>query len=57
MGELIGMLVLETAYTQGEEWLEQLMAYLEANYRLLQAAVDQHLPQLRVVRPEAMFLI
>ena len=51
------MLVLETAYTQGEEWLEQLMAYLEANYRFLQAAVDQHLPQLRVIRPEAMFLI
>ncbi len=53
----IGTLVLQTAYNQGEEWLEELMVYLEANLHFLQTYIDQHLPQLHVVRPEAMFLV
>ncbi len=53
----IGTLVLQTAYEQGEEWLEQLMDYLEANYRFLENYAAAHLAPLRLVRPEALFLI
>jgi cystathionine beta-lyase len=52
-----GALALQTAYEQGEEWLEQLLAYLEANCVFLQAYVAQHLPQLCVIHPEALYLI
>lgn len=52
-----GTLALQTAYEQGEEWLRQLMVYLESNYRYLQGYVAQHLPQLEVVQPEALYLI
>jgi cystathionine beta-lyase len=53
----LGTLALQTAYAQGEDWLHQLMAYLEANYRYLEAQMTEHLPRLKVVHPEALYLI
>ena len=54
---IFGTLALQTAYEQGEVWLEQLMAYLEANLQYMQDFVGQYCPQLRVVWPEALYLI
>jgi cystathionine beta-lyase len=52
-----GTLALQTAFEQGEEWLKQLMAYLEANYRYLESYFELQLPQLQVIRPEALYLV
>ena len=54
---IFGTLALQTAYEQGEVWLEQLMVYLEANLQYMQDFVGQYCPQLRVVWPEALYLI
>ncbi len=54
---MVGTLALQTAFEQGEDWLRQLMAYLEANYSYLQAYLKRHLPQLHVTQPEALYLI
>ncbi len=54
---IFGTLALQTAYEQGEEWLTQLIAYLEANYDYLQTYLAEHLPQLTAVRPDALYLI
>ncbi len=53
----LGTLALQTAYEQGQDWLTQLMTYLAANYHYLQMYLEQHLAQLKVVEPEALFLI
>ncbi|MBT7989314.1 MAG: pyridoxal phosphate-dependent aminotransferase [Anaerolineae bacterium] len=53
----LGILALQKAYEEGEEWLTQLTLYLEGNYHYLQNYLGQHLPQLKVVRPEALYLI
>ncbi len=52
-----GTLALQTAFEQGEEWLEQLMAYLEDNYLYLKTYLDLRLPQLQIIRPEALYLV
>jgi cysteine-S-conjugate beta-lyase len=44
------------AYTHGEEWLIELLAYLEGNVDFLVRFVATEIPQVRVVRPEATFL-
>ncbi len=44
------------AYTHGEDWLAELLAYLEGNLDFLCRFVEAEIPQLRVVRPEATFL-
>ena len=44
------------AYMHGEEWLAELLAYLEGNRDFLCRFVEAEIPELRVVRPEATFL-
>ena len=52
-----GVVACETAYRQGEAWLDQVMAYIEDNLDFLQAFVDRHIPGIRVIRPEGTYLV
>lgn len=53
----LGAAALIAAYTKCEDWLEQLMLYLEANLNYLADYVKRELPQLDVVKAEATYLI
>ncbi len=53
----IGSIVLQTAYEGGGDWLDQMMAYLEANYHFTKEYFETKLTPLRIVPPEALFLI
>lgn len=48
---------LTAAYTEGEEWLEELKAYLYGNYLALAAFYREYLPQLPVLPLEATYLV
>ena len=52
-----GVVALEAAYNHGEEWLEQVLDYIEDNLRILEEYVSQHIPQITVVRPEGTYLV
>jgi cystathionine beta-lyase len=52
-----GVLACETAYREGEPWLEQVMAYIEGNLEYLQEFVARNLPPIRVIRPEGTYLV
>ena len=45
------------AYRKGEAWRQQLIQYIEQNILFVEQYVAQHLPQVKVVRPEASFLV
>ena len=57
MGNIFGTVALEAAYTQGDEWLAQLMKYLQANYSFLEQYFTENIPQVKVMRPEGTYLI
>ncbi|MDP2337856.1 MAG: PatB family C-S lyase [Bacteroidota bacterium] len=57
MGNIFGTVALEAAYTHGDEWLAQLMQYLQGNYSLLEKFFQENLPEVKVMRPEATYLI
>lgn len=57
MGNIFGTVALEAAYTHGEEWLSQLIQYLQGNYTFLEQFFNDHLPEVKVMRPEATYLI
>lgn len=44
------------AYTGGEEWLEEVVDYLDGNRRLLVDLVAEHLPSVRVTVPEGTYI-
>ncbi len=52
-----GVVALQAAYDHGEEWLAQLLEYLEGNLAYLEKYVAEHIPQLTVVRPEGTYLV
>ncbi|MDY2942458.1 MAG: aminotransferase class I/II-fold pyridoxal phosphate-dependent enzyme [Paludibacteraceae bacterium] len=45
------------AYRNGEPWRQELIAYIEQNILFAEQYLAQHLPQVKVVRPEASFLV
>ena len=57
MGNIFGSVALEAAYSIGDEWLEQMLAYLWENYRLLEKYFKKNLTKVKVMKPEATYLI
>ncbi len=53
---LPGLIALEAAYRDGQEWLDQLLVYLEANCDFVVDFVKQELPGLRMAKPEGTYL-
>ena len=54
---LLGMVAMEAAYGQSEDWLDALLVYLQANRDfLLDFIAEGGLPGVRMARPEGTFL-
>ena len=51
-----GAAALEAAYRHGDEWLEQLLVYLDGNARLVESHIRERIPEIRVRRPEGTYL-
>jgi cysteine-S-conjugate beta-lyase len=54
---LFGFEATRAAYTQGEEWLDQLVDYLEGNARTVVDYCEKHIPQVSAMMPQASFLV
>lgn len=57
MGNLFGIVSTEAAYNNGEEWLKQLLEYLNENYSTLTKFFENRIPQIKVIPAEATYLI
>lgn len=47
----------KAAYSEGEPWLTELLAYLEENLRHTRAFLAEHLPQVKLIEPEGTYLL
>lgn len=56
-GNLFGMVAMEAAYRLGDEWLGELLSYLEGNYNLLNEYMARHIPEVTVSPLEATYLV
>ena len=54
---VFGLVALEAAYRYGEEWLEQLLSYLNENLRFLMKYFEERIPKIKVIKPEGTYLI
>lgn len=46
-----------TAYEQGEEWVEQMLEYVEANIDFMEQYLKKNMPKMGMIRPQASFLV
>lgn len=48
---------METAFNEGEEWLDQLLPYLSANFDFIRDYCAAYIPQIRPTVPDATYLV
>lgn len=56
-GNIFGSVALKTAYEQGDEWLVQLLDYLQGNIDFVYDFITANIPSVRCYKPEATFLM
>ncbi|MBR1691869.1 MAG: pyridoxal phosphate-dependent aminotransferase [Lachnospiraceae bacterium] len=52
-----GIRACEAAYTHGEEWMQAMKEYVKANIEYTYEFVKANLPELRMAKPEATYLV
>lgn len=54
---IFGMTALTAAYTQGEDWLTEMLQYLEANRDFTVEYIRENIPEISVWSPEGTYLL
>lgn len=52
----LSIVAVEAAYNEGEEWLEQLLEYLQGNIDFIHKYLAEHLPKAKLINPQATYL-
>lgn len=57
MGHVLVYPAVEAAYTQGEEWLSQCLAYIQGNIDYVDEFLKKNMPKIKAMRPQASYLV
>ena len=57
LGHVFAFLAVEAAYSHGTEWLDQCLIYIQGNIDYVDAFTREHTPKIKVIRPQASFLV
>ncbi len=57
MGNIFGAVALEAAYNKGDNWLEQVLEYIQNNINFLSEYLETKIPEVKAVIPEATYLV
>ena len=52
-----GSAVMQAAYTKCDDWLREVVTYIEANVDFMEEYIKQHLPKVKMYRPEGTYLV
>lgn len=54
---LFGLVAMEAAYRYGDEWLEQLLEYLQGNLEFAMTYFAERIPRISIIKPEGTYLV
>ncbi|SCY73047.1 MalY/PatB family protein [Alkaliphilus peptidifermentans] len=54
---LLGIAALQAAYTECEEWLNQMVGYCEENYQFLCKYLKENIPEVQAIKMEGTYLV
>ena len=57
LGNTLSEEAVEAAYTHCSDWVDQLISYLVGNLEYLIGSLAEHLPEVKVIRPEGTYLV
>lgn len=56
LGNIFGTVASTAAYSMGDEWLDQLLVYIDGNINYLDNYLKSNIPQIKMIRPEATYM-
>lgn len=56
-GNTLGEVAVEAGYRYGEEWLDQVIDYIEGNLFYLMDFIENHIPEINVIKPQGTYLV
>ena len=56
-GHLFAYLSVAAAYSNGTEWLDQVLAYIQSNIDFTDAFLSEYIPDIKMIRPQASYLV
>ena len=56
-GHLFAYLSIAAAYSNGTEWLDQVLAYIQSNIDFTDAFLSEYIPNIKMIRPQASYLV
>lgn len=56
-GNLFGAIAFEAAFTHGDAWLDQLLDYVQENIHFTETFLQEKIPGISMIRPEATYMI
>ncbi len=54
---VLGMVATMSVYTKGEQWLDELITYLEGNLSFVRDYLKERMPKVKLIEPEGTYLI
>jgi len=51
-----GIVAMIAAYNEGEEWLEQVLKYIDSNFEYLKDFIRSKIPSVKYIKPEGTYL-
>ncbi|TFG46766.1 MAG: aminotransferase class I/II-fold pyridoxal phosphate-dependent enzyme, partial [Dehalococcoidia bacterium] len=55
--DIMALTALEAAFRDGDEWLEQLLVYLQCNLDYMTGFIEKRIPRIKMIRPEGTYLV
>ena len=57
MATIFAMIATEAAFTEGEEWRQQMLAHIESNIDFVNEYLKANIPEVRAIKPQASYLV
>ena len=57
LGNIAGYIAMESGYRHGDEWLREMLNYVEGNVDYLEQYIRKHLPSVKMFKPEGTYLV
>ena len=56
-GNTFGRVALQAAYTQGDQWLDQVLEYIKGNIEYMCSFITENMPKIKTLPPEGTYLL
>lgn len=53
----LGQIACKAAYQYGAKWVDELVAYLDGNLKFMTEYFAEHLPEVKVIQPQGLYLV